>query len=317
MVHLVKLLLLMLFAVSTQASMFAVPRDSSGNLVNMDPDSSAMQVKEMYQTRYLIGPNGDTTDVTVVGDNVSLNVDIQDRETPLVDLHFYTNGATTFFASTVTVNTVTGLLPKAHGISAGDYVRISEGEEFYDADVQAIGVGPSFDTLHVDTPFDFAFTASAVIAPGSSNLAQDGSAAALTAFVSPQHNSDGFSFHITRIMISITDATAMDDGIFGGDVALTNGIVVRTLIDGVLHNLFNAKTNGDLAAHAYDLTYASKPPAGSGHGLRWRRTFGGQSKGGSVIALSSTTNDQIQIIIRDDLTGLVTFTAVAQGHVEE
>lgn len=303
-------------AAVSDSSLHVIPSDGTTQ-VGIDADSAALQVRDMYQTRYIIGPNGDTTDVTVVGENVALNVDIQDRETELIDLHFYTNGTTRSFFSTVTAGSRSATIATGSGISVGDYIIVSEGTRFYDGIVLTKAITPPEDDFTFDTPFDFAFTTAAVIAPGLENLNQDGSVTPIIAFVSPQNLQDGVGFHITRIMISITDETAMDDGIFGGGAALTNGIVVRTIRDGEFHNLFNAKTNGDLAAHAYDLTYASKPPAGSGHGLRWRRTFGGQSKGGSVVALSSTTNDQIQIVIQDNLTGLVTFTAVAQGHVEE
>ena len=110
----------------------------------------------------------------------------------------------------------------------------------------------------------------------------------------------------------------MDDGKFGGITGgLTNGIFFRVK-NGTTKNIFNAKTNGDLAAHMFDLNYVDDTLGPSGqYGLRGRRTFGGQSKNGVVIRLNSETNDIFECVVQDDLTDLTNFQIIVQGHIVE
>ena len=277
-----------------------------------DTDGTPAGVNDVNSLQvYIVDQDGDTANVTDHG----LDVFIQDQHTPIVDLQMFTDGATTTFAKTQTVGDNRGLLSPGHGVSAGDHITFWEGNMWAESEVLVVDVDAETDSILFDSPFDFAWTTSAVVQPGDHDMNQNGAVTPIIAYIGPEFLQDGESWDIVRVMISITDNDAMDDGTFGGETALTNGIVMRVLTDGVYHTLFNAKTNSDLASRAYDLTYASKPPSGTGHGLRWRRTFGGPSKTGVTIRLNSVTNDRLEIVIQDDLTGLATFRAVVQGHV--
>jgi len=103
----------------------------------------------------------------------------------------------------------------------------------------------------------------------------------------------------------------MDDGKFGGGSALTNGIVLRAN-NGDMTNIWNVKSNGEIALLAFDAQYADKAPAGL-NGFRFRNTYGGQSKHGVVIRLGFS--EKLELLVQDDLTGLDGFTMMAQGHV--
>lgn len=119
------------------------------------------------------------------------------------------------------------------------------------------------------------------------------------------------------MLISIVCTTEPDDSKFANLAALTNGIVVREN-NATVNNIFNAKTNGQLAERMYDVEYTDKAGGGN-HGVRGRRTFGGASKNGTVIRLVSGTTDAFEVIVQDDLdeAGLVSFRVVAQGHIVE
>ena len=48
------------------------------------------------------------------------------------------------------------------------------------------------------------------------------------------------------------------------------------------------------------------------YGLSVRMTFAGQDKHGVVVRLD--TGEEFQIVVQDDLTGLETFSCMAEGH---
>ena len=113
---------------------------------------------------------------------------------------------------------------------------------------------------------------------------------------------------ITRIMGTIIDGVAMDDGKFGGIDALTNGIVLR-LNNGVISNHWNAKTNGDLGLICFDSAYTEKAPAGE-NGFRFRNTYAGPSKHGVTLRLG--VGEILEILVQDNLTALTDFQMMAQ-----
>ena len=100
--------------------------------------------------------------------------------------------------------------------------------------------------------------------------------------------------------------------LFGDLAKLINGIVLRRN-NGTVDNIFNIKTNGELNNLCYDVSfYRATNPSGV-NGIGARMTFGGQSKHGVVIRLDP--GESLQLLIRDDLSDLLTFRLVAQGHV--
>ena len=104
---------------------------------------------------------------------------------------------------------------------------------------------------------------------------------------------------------------AMDDGKFGGLNALPNGVVIRLFTNGVYQTLTHWKSNADLKDDMYDVTYSAKAPTGQ-HGLSSRWTF---TKGGFVADLDGTTGDYLEVLIQDDLTGLLDFEVKGQGRL--
>ena len=120
---------------------------------------------------------------------------------------------------------------------------------------------------------------------------------------------------ITQIIFHITDATDMDDALFGGISALTRGIVLRKAYARGDHfeTYFNIKSNGEFGeiSGPESKSYDSKAPAGV-YGYTVKFNFGGQDEFGAVIRLEA--GDKIQLLIQDDLTGLLTFNAMVEGH---
>jgi hypothetical protein len=140
-------------------------------------------------------------------------------------------------------------------------------------------------------------------------MAVDGSSAPVTFRVGPIGTV--IEFDITRITGYLQDGSAMDDSLFGGITALTKGCVFR-LSNGEKTNMWNAKSNGDLALlTGIDFTYTDSAPSGS-FGARFRISYSGQDKHG--VTLRMEVGETLDFIIQDDLTGLEVFNLMATGH---
>lgn len=201
---------------------------------------------------------------------------------------------------TVTVADVTGF------VAGLIVVLITPTSEFYFA--RQLGA-PAGNVISLDTPIDKVFVIGSTVVKGSSQMNVDGS-------VTPQIFTFGpfpltVGIDVVRFTGYIQDGTAMDDAKFGGIPALINGMVLRKT-DGISQNLWNAKSNNELAVLAGgDFNYTDKAPAGS-FGARFRVTYGGNDKHGTVIRV--VNSDFLQIIIQDDLTDLEAFYMNVQGH---
>lgn len=240
-----------------------------------------------------------------------VNVSIQDQTTPIVDLYFYHEVGQITLASDVSQGDYTFTADTSIGtLAAGNVINFYEGNRFFQAEVVSI------DTLTVtlDTPLDFAFTTACTITYGTYNMNVDGSSTPVSFKIPVTYISAVYD--MTRVLGVIRDDSAMDDGKFGGITQLTNGVVLRHVENGVIHNIFNVKNNGELALRMFDANYIDSTLGPSGqYGYRFRRTFAGQHTNGVTKRLLE--NGYLEVLIQDDLTGLITFNMVGQGHVVE
>jgi len=250
----------------------------------------------------------------------SINVEIQDQYSPIVNLYLYEvldtitlDVAASVDDTSITVTT-TGLTPLV-----GQYVCLKEGVEFFQGRISSVTpVAGNQYTLGMNSPLDYPFTTSGGCSITSIDLNVDGSVTPKVFGVSPEALSAGIAWDITRMMLVISDSSSMDDGKFGGITGgLSNGIVFRVKRNGTRDNIFNARTNGDFRLQAYDLQYidATLGPAGQ-ESLGVRRSFNGPDKNGVAIRLVNDEDpDEFQLIVQDDLTLLDSFHMVIQGHV--
>lgn len=248
----------------------------------------------------------------------SRDVSVQDQTTPIVDAHLNRVLDTVELLAPLAVDDLTASIRVVTVPLVGDVLGLKEagGFAFYQGEVLTVTpvAGNDYD-IELDTPLDFAFGVLDIGELQSINLAVDGS-------VTPQIfevNATGLAltaeYDITRLMANLIGTSAMDDGKFGNLTALDKGIVIREA-NGTTKNIFNAKTNGEIKEHAFDLFYSDKAPAGQ-EGMSFRRTFGGQSKNGVVIRITGKSGDGLRCIVQDDLTLLVSFRMTAQGHFVE
>lgn len=245
-----------------------------------------------------------------------VDVNIQDQTTEIIDLHLSSLIQVISLNLNTNINDITIQIGSAAEPIDGNIICLKESAAFYQGEILShSSAGAGLWDIVLDTPLDFAFTTVVGCSERSINLAVDGSVTPVIFTVSPGNLTPGIEWDIVRFMGQIIDDSSMDDSRFGGLPALQKGVFFRS-VDGITKNIFNAKTNGDLKAHMYDVEYSDKAPAGL-FGLNFRRTFAGQSKNGVAVRLKADSNDEFQCIVQDDLTGLVNFQVIVQGHVTD
>lgn len=205
------------------------------------------------------------------------------------------------------INDTTVTLTSGHGATVGKTLCLRGSQRFFQAEIIAV-VG---NVLTLDYPLDFTFPITTDVCIGEKSLALSGSISVPQIFRARPPK--GVKWEISRIHIFMLDATIMDDGKFAGGSALVNGMVFRT-INGITQNHFNLKTNGDIGLETFDLNYTLKAPAGF-YGLRARRTYAGPDKSGVALFLDGDTNDELQVLVRDNLSLITSIQMKVQGHV--
>lgn len=240
---------------------------------------------------------------------------IKDQTSQPIELHFTKEVQLATLVNPTIIDDE--LLTVTTGIKpvVGNMICLREGTNNYQGEILTSVANTTNWDITVDAPLDAAYTTGAVAAEELFNLNVDGSSTRQLFKVTPVGLQAGLKFDITRIIFSITDATSMDDALFGGLDALAKGVLLRSK-NGTTKNLFIAKTNGDLKSHMYDVQYSDKAPAGF-FGISGRKTWAGQSKSGVALRIGVDTADELQMIIQDDLQGLNTFHVLAMGHVVE
>lgn len=254
-------------------------------------------------------------DLANVGVNGGLDVNLQDQTTQPLDFYFSIPDLPNFttLTNTQSIGDTTVTLDSVTGFTDGTYVGIfcPSADRFYFG--TQLGA-PAGNVITLDSPLDFAFIAGDNVAPLNRELNVDGSTTTVIASVQGGGPTSTISVDITRLILHVTDATAMDDSKFGGITGgITNGILLRRN-NGVVNNIWNLKTNGEMGQIAFDKAYDDRAPSGF-FGIRMRYTLAGQDKHGVAIRLEP--GETLELLIQDDLTPLVSFRLVAEGHVVE
>jgi hypothetical protein len=245
----------------------------------------------------------------------SVDVNIQDQITPPLDLYF-----TKSMGAPVTLTSVTAIddrivnVSSAVNIAIGNYIGIFSGvsgeQRFYFGEVLAVNTL----AITLDTPLDFAFSIGDIVTSSTRELNVDGSVTPQIFGITNGGPTTETPIDINRIVLAI-DCVAPQWTDFGNiENGLVNGIVLRR-VDGFTQNIWNAKSNADLALICYDMDIRT----GVGtDGVSARFTINGPDKHGVVIRLYG--GDSLQLIVQDDLLpaeGILKFRAIGQGQITE
>lgn len=241
----------------------------------------------------------------------NIPVILQDQTSPALIIPLLQLLVSTSLAAQAVMNTYTFVVSSAVGLNIGDHCRVIDpgNNRFYQGMILDI-VGTS---VTVDTPIDFAYPLGVEFVTGNSNMAVDGSVTPVVFKLRIGTTSVPGAADITRIIMTCEAESAVNLDAFG-DIAggLSKGLVFR-LRNGITQNIFNVKTNKELASIAYDWTpYTASNPALGINGFAWRLTFNGQEKIGVVLRVEQ--NDNLEVWVQDDLTALTSLSINVEGH---
>ena len=246
-------------------------------------------------------------------ENGGLEVAVQDQYTEPINLHV------SRFIQTIELTTGVAIDDNQISVTCvsapvvGNYVCLKEDNSFYQGEIKTV-TGTNPYTLTLTSPIDYSYSASGGCSEVSIAMNVNGTLANPIVFsVSPSNLVNNTRWHLTELTLQILSTSDVGDGLFGGLAKLANGIVIRR-VNGKVKNFMNAKTNGDLRVHGFDVQYADKPPSGL-YGVN--ATINIRVQLGIVIDLDAETNDTFEILVQDSLAGLSTFNVVARGHVTE
>jgi hypothetical protein len=244
--------------------------------------------------------------------NGAIPVNIQDQTSQTIDTYFLQQTSSFTIsvlvtASTATVLSYTFTATAGHGIVATDEILLLDTAA--DKSFYATVLNVATNVITVDRPIDHAFAVATTLGRiVTSEMAVNGSVTPQIYTVRAGTN----PIDITRLLITMLDTTAMDDGRFAGQGALTRGLVFRKWKSNTdQKTIFCFKTNGEIRQFCYDVNYLSSAPAGE-NGLGARITFGGPSKHG--VTLRVENSEVLQIVVQDNLTGLTSLKIAAEGH---
>lgn len=230
---------------------------------------------------------------------------IQDQSTKVVDFYFKRLLGTTTLSSNTSNGDYIINLTAGHGVTSGEYLSLLENNSASQFKVLNV----STNAITLDSPIDYPYTTAAEVRRTTTAMNVNGSSTPIIFDIKPSFRN---KWHINNIVIVIEDGTEMDSAKFGGISALTKGICIRR-VNGLNDNISNIKSNGEFKARGFTVSYDEKAPSGS-YGICASKHFNSQAGNGVTIYLDGSTEDALQIIIQDDLTGLSKFTATAQGH---
>lgn len=190
------------------------------------------------------------------------------------------------------------------GAVVGECINIQYNKRYY----QGLITNITGLNISVTPSFDFDIDLGAIVCFGDFNMNVDGSQNEVIFKIQPPI---GTTWDITTITFAIVDNVVMDDAKFGGIAALSNGILLRR-VDGTIKNYWLINNNSGFKQRAYNTEYSDKAPSGfyGFSGLKDVLTLNATS-----IRLFGDTQDELQLVVRDNLTELTEFVMVAIGHV--
>jgi hypothetical protein len=246
-----------------------------------------------------------------------LEVEIASQITPPFVAHFYelNNGWTTTTQEGV-VDSQTITVADATSAIVGQSIIISDvvNARFYIGHVIAInGL-----IITLDSDIDYPYSNGSDCAFASHDMNVNGLVThrifGLRLAEPPASLQEEITLDITRVLHTMITDSLGDLADFGDiEGGLEFGMVLRKkYTDGTFGNILNVKTNGDFALYAYDYDrYIAANPGIGVNGQKWRLTFGGEEKMGTVIRIAA--GEDLQWVIQDDLSTLLDFTNVAEG----
>jgi len=294
------ILLLVLFSLSVQASSF-----QWGNIwFNTSQDDNNVHTLKTALTDGSGNPIGSL--------NGAIDVHDADVHDEVVNEYFHRHTGVSDTIAVASAKQDTNITVVNGALFAvGNEIQLSNGSESTTfPKITAIAT----HVLILDRPLDFAYEVNATVEIVSTNMAVLGSLTNPISFKA-EPSSDEL-WHVIRFLFSMTHATAGDLGLFGNAAALTNGVVLRLYkAEFDQYRTFTLwKTNSDIKDNMYNVDFDTRSTGGGTYGTTGRGSI--KIGTGAVPKVDGSKSDFIEMLIQDDLTGLISFKQKIQGHIE-
>lgn len=256
----------------------------------------------------LIGTNGEK--IGSIGGALNIH-DADVHNVPFNEYFHNHTGIETTLAVANSAGDTSITVTSAVGFSIGDHFQIENGiiETTFPKINNIVGT-----VFTLDRPLDNAFDIGSTIEEVSYDMNVSGTLANPVAFrLIPDHTQ---VWHLYRFLWSMTHSTAGDLGLFGNQAALTNGVVLRAYngTTGQYRTFTNWKANSDMKDDMYDVDFDIRSGGQGTFGTTGRASI--KIGSGASPNISGANGDYIEILIQDNLTGLVTYRIKGQGHLE-
>lgn len=247
-------------------------------------------------------------------DYLAHDVFIQDQHTPAMLAFFHQEIQTDLsFAVDPSPGDWTITLNAGHGFTApGEKIEILEGAGVQYCEV--VNVAGNVLTLDEMVLGDFSLAAN--IHRVTDSLKVNGAVTRQTFFTYPP---PGVDYDVTGIRLNMTTTAAPDDSVFGDITALLRGVNFHVLVaEGVPFSLGSVHTNGDLALLTGSVEYFTKAGGGA-HSVRAvgriKNDWGVTLRLRGTVSGGVYTRDEMRLVVQDDLTSLISISALIYGHI--
>lgn len=234
----------------------------------------------------------------------------QDQTTDMIIVNFNQVHNSTTLNGAVALDDRDIIVTSATGIVIGSYIILFDPGSVRFSTFFAIGVAGT--TITLDNPIDFAYPDGTFVDVAIVEMSVDGSGTPEMFGLRGTGTPLGveLSFDVTRIIFECTTDSAVSLDLFGNIVALARGVLIRSR-NGRIKNIFNVKTNGEIAGVMFDWDpFVATNPVQGIDGFVSRLTF---TKLGVVVRLR--IGEDLEVHVQDDLTGITSFKMIAEGHI--
>lgn len=252
--------------------------------------------------------------VANVGANGALDVNISDQTSPILMIPLNKVNNETTITSDVAIGDKTIVVDTATGFIAGALIIIADPTDaryYIGHQVGAIAT----KTVTLDTPLDFAYESGTRITAGTEEMAVDGSSTTQVFSLRAGEPTPGIPIvvDVTDIIITCLCTDPVSLATFGDQAALSKGLVMRRT-DGIYNNLFNVKTNRDIATIMDWTPYVATKPSEGVDGFVGKLSLAGAANLG--VAIRVGTGEDLESLVQDDLSITITSLKIMiLGHV--
>jgi hypothetical protein len=195
--------------------------------------------------------------------------------------------------------------------SVDETILIAEGPT-RETDFPIITAKNGTTELEINRPLDFGYSQGVTIQHAEINFAQNGTKASPVVFrISPP---PGLTYHIKGAIFSIIYTGLQGDFSTFGNIAggLTNGLVIRSNIGGVVRTRSSIRDNRDFNDDdSGNLVFIDK----GGPGLLGMTVIYLFNDFGAHIELNGTLGEYVEMLVQDDLTDLENARVKAHGYI--